>query len=54
VESGNIHRKLSRKGVTIDPEDSMIAGIAKVHNETLLTRNKKHFEKIEGLDVEGY
>ena len=29
--------------------DSLIAGIALVHNATLLTRNRKHFERVAGL-----
>lgn len=54
VEAGSIDRELSRKGISIDPEDSMIAGIAKVNNDSILTRNTKHFERIEGLSIEGY
>jgi predicted nucleic acid-binding protein len=29
--------------------DSLIAGIALVNDLSLLTRNRKHFERIEGL-----
>ena len=53
-EAGNIYRELRKKGITIDAEDTMIAGIAKIHNETLLTRNVKDFRRIENLEVEGY
>ncbi len=53
-EGGEIHSKLEKKGVPIEPEDSMIAGIAKVHNETLLTKNIKHFSRIDGLRIETY
>ena len=53
-EAGNIYRELRKKGITIDAEDTMIAGIAKIHNETLLTRNVKDFRRIENLKVEGY
>jgi len=30
-EAGKIHRELMKKGVTIDPEDSMIAGITRLN-----------------------
>ena len=53
-EAGNIYRELRKKGITIDAEDTMIAGIAKIYNETLLTRNVKDFRRIENLKVEGY
>ena len=52
--SAEIEETLSRAGAMIDLEDIMIAGTAKVRNETILTRNKKHFEKIAGLQVETY
>jgi len=41
-------------GSMVDPEDAMIAGIAKVHSERVLTRNRKHFQGIEGVNVESY
>ena len=53
-ESGEIEADLIKKGEIIDLEDIMIAGVAKVHNETVLTRNVKHFERISGLSVETY
>ena len=53
-KAGNIHADLKSKGELIESADSMIAGIVLNHNETLLTRNKKHFEKIKGLKIESY
>ncbi|MEK6905551.1 MAG: type II toxin-antitoxin system VapC family toxin [Nanoarchaeota archaeon] len=53
-EGGRIDGVLVREGLRIDPEDCMIAGIAKHHQETVLTRNVKHFERIKGLSVESY
>ena len=53
-EAGSIHATLKKEGRMIDPEDSMIAGIAKINNETILTRNAKHFERISGLQIETY
>ena len=53
-EAGIIQSDLKRQGKTIDPEDAMIAGIAKINTEIVLTRNKKHFERIPGLKIESY
>ena len=53
-EAGSIHGMLRKKGRMIDPEDSMIAGIAKVQNEKVLTRNVSHFQRIEGITIESY
>ncbi len=53
-KAGIIYAELERKGELIDSEDCMIAGIALFHGETLLTRNKKHFERIEDLKIEAY
>lgn len=51
---GRIYGEKKRMGSTVDPEDAMVAGIARVHGEKLLTRNLKHFQGIEGVDVESY
>ncbi len=53
-EAGSVHSHLKKEGKIIDPEDSMIAGIAKIHHETILTRNIKHFQRISGLKLESY
>lgn len=53
-EGGLIYGDKKRMGSTIDPEDAMVAGIARVHGEKVLTRNVKHFQGIEGVDVESY
>ena len=53
-EAGSIHATLKEEGLIIDPEDSMIAGIVNINNETILTRNIKHFERIPHLRVESY
>lgn len=53
-EAGSIHAILKEDGLIIDPEDSMIAGIVRIHNETILTRNIKHFERIPHLKIESY
>jgi len=53
-EAGIIQSDLKKQGKTIDPEDAMIAGIAKINTEIIFTRNKKHFEKIKNLECEFY
>ncbi|MFH1316730.1 MAG: PIN domain-containing protein [Candidatus Woesearchaeota archaeon] len=52
--AGDIFRELLKKGKEIDSEDCMIAGIALINNEAVLTRNVKHFKRINGLKVETY
>lgn len=54
VQAGDIQRELKSTGQMIDPEDAMIAGIAKISSEKILTRNQKHFGKIKGLKTETY
>ena len=53
-KSAVIHSDLIKKGIEIDPEDSMIAGIALIHNEKILTKNVKHFSRIKGIEVVSY
>ena len=52
--AGIIFSELERKGEMIEAEDCMIAGIAQWHNEPILTRNKKHFERIKGIQIQDY
>ncbi|MBI3032231.1 PIN domain-containing protein [Candidatus Woesearchaeota archaeon] len=52
--AGKIAQQLDQKGVPINPQDSMIAGIALKYNEAVLTGNIKHFSRIENLVVETY
>lgn len=51
---GRIYGDRKLKGYLIDPEDAMIAGIARVHGKKILTRNLKHFQGIEGVTPESY
>lgn len=46
-----VRQELERAGLAIGMADSLIAGIALTHGLPLLTRNRKHFEKIEGLSL---
>ena len=54
IIAGNTEAELTKAGEKIDVEDIMIGAIAKKDSEVLLTRNKKHFEKIKGLKIENY
>jgi tRNA(fMet)-specific endonuclease VapC len=49
--AADVRRTLARKGVGIGMADSLIAGIALQIGGTLLTRNLRHFERVEGLDL---
>tara|TARA_Y100000031_G_C8124769_1_gene339950 strand:+ start:155 stop:547 length:393 start_codon:yes stop_codon:yes gene_type:complete len=53
-KAGEIDGKLCNEGKMIQVPDSMIAGIALIKNEKVLTRNVKDFSKIPGLQVETY
>lgn len=46
-----VRRGLDRKGAGIGMADSLIAGIVLGTGDTLLTRNRRHFERIDGLDL---
>lgn len=52
-KGGEIHFDLISSGKRIDPEDSMIAGVALQHSHTLLTRDER-FSRINGLKTESY
>lgn len=52
--AGKIDGQLAKQGKPIEPEDSMIAGIAINCKEPVLTRNVAHFSRIKGLKVETY
>lgn len=54
ARGGEVDAMLLRGRTPIDPEDSMIAGIALTRGEPLLTRNAKDFSRIPGLQVEVY
>lgn len=53
--SGKLRGDLISQGKEIDTRDCLIAGIALSNKvDTIITKNKKHFERIEGLKVEDY
>jgi predicted nucleic acid-binding protein len=47
--AAQIFRDLESSGQRIEPGDCMIAGIVLQQGGRLLTRNRKHFERIKGL-----
>jgi predicted nucleic acid-binding protein len=51
---GLIYGEKTRSGSKMDPEDAMIAGIAKANNKKIVTRNTRHFQGIEGATIEKY
>lgn len=53
-KAGEIHGTLAKGGQGIDNIDAMIAATALLENETVLTRNIKHFSRVKGLRVESY
>lgn len=46
-----IRRTLERAGTPIGMGDSLIAGIVKTRRGLLLTRNRRHFDKVDGLSL---
>ena len=51
--AAEIHRNLSRAGTTIGMADSLIAGIALDRDAILITRNRKHYQRVPGLKLSG-
>lgn len=44
-----VQRRLSAAGQAIGMADSLIAGICLEHGAMLMTRSRKHFERVDGL-----
>lgn len=49
--AASVRRQLELRGKGIGTADYLIAGIALVHGAALLTRNRRHFERIEALHL---
>lgn len=47
--AADIRRFLEKAGNPIGMADSLIAGIVATHGGTLLTRNRRHFERVPGI-----
>ncbi len=50
--AGELSALLQKDGSPIGVRDCMIVGIAKMHNKTIITRNIKHFARIQDLKLE--
>jgi len=51
---GKLSKDLASKGSNIGDFDLLIACIALAHNEVLLTKNRKHFERVQGLVIDSW
>ena len=49
TEAASIRQELEQKGLTIGMADYLIAGICVSRGVALLTRNRKHFERVRSL-----
>jgi tRNA(fMet)-specific endonuclease VapC len=52
--AAGIRAKLEKRGVPIGPYDVLIAASAMANNCTLVTHNKKEFERVKGLRIEDW
>lgn len=48
-EAARVRRTLEAGGTSIGMGDSLIAGIVLAHDGVLLTRNRRHFDRVAGL-----
>lgn len=48
-EAAAIGRDLSARGLSIGEADTLIAGVCRSRSAMLLSRNRAHFERVEGL-----
>jgi len=49
--AGVLHLELGQRGQEIGMADCLIAGICLEENAILLTRNRRHFERVDGLKL---
>ena len=49
VIAATLRRELEARGETIGLADYLIAGICLSHSASLLTRNRRHFDRVPGL-----
>ena len=53
-KAAEIAGELSKKGMLVETNDSLIAGICLSNNCSIVTRDVKHFSRIKGLKIETY
>jgi tRNA(fMet)-specific endonuclease VapC len=49
--AAQVRRALETRGESIGMGDSLIAGIVLQNRGTLMTRNRRHFERVDGLQI---
>ncbi len=55
LEAARLNRQLKNKGVVIDDNDLLIAGLLKANGiSNLVTRNKKHFRNVDFIKTIDY
>lgn len=54
TRSAEVYADLRKVGSALDDVDLLIAGIALANDWRLITNNRKHFDRISGLDVEDW
>lgn len=54
AEAAKIRAFLEPRGMKIGPYDTLIAGVARVHNLAVVTRNVSEFQRVPGLRVENW
>lgn len=52
--AGELSAELIGRGERVEAEDVLIAATAVKNDESILTRNVDHFERLEGVAVESY
>lgn len=53
-KAGKVSGSLRARGEEIDREDRIIGATALLNDDPVATRNRNHFERIDGIDVETY
>ncbi len=54
AEAGHIRAQLARQGTPIGAYDLLIAGQARARGLTVVTRNRREFDRVAGLRVEDW
>ena len=53
-EYGRLHAELASQGTPIGTADVQIAATARVHKLTVVTANRRHYERIDGLPLKTF
>lgn len=52
--SADVYASLRQRGITIGTSDILIAGCAIENDLTLVTNNEKHYQPVQGLNIENW